>query len=96
MNRDYIIDLYELYKDLLTDKQKEYFEYYYYEDLSLSEIKDNIGVSRTIINRTVKLVESKLINYEGVLNLYKTKKVLNDIYKIEKDLVIKKMIEEIL
>ena len=36
--RDYIISLYEIYCNLLTLNQRKYFEDYYFEDLSLSEI----------------------------------------------------------
>ena len=35
----YLTILYEYYKDLLTEKQKEYFEDYYFDNLTLSEIE---------------------------------------------------------
>ena len=38
--------LYDFYGDLLTDRQKEFFDLYYTDDLSLSEIADNYGISR--------------------------------------------------
>ena len=36
--REYFIELYMIYGCLLTDKQQDIFEKYFYEDLSLSEI----------------------------------------------------------
>ena len=40
-NRVELIELYDLYFELLTDKQKEYFEEYYFDDLSIGEIALN-------------------------------------------------------
>ena len=37
-SREYLIELYDLYQRLLTEKQQMYFESYYFLDLSLSEI----------------------------------------------------------
>ena len=53
--------LYDFYGDLLTDKQKEYFDLYYNEDLSLSEIAVDAGISKQgvydIIIRAEKVLE---------------------------------------
>ena len=38
----YYNELYDLYNSLLTDKQKEYYEGYYFNDLSLSEMVNDI------------------------------------------------------
>ena len=45
--REELISLYDSYGCLLTDKQKAYFEEYYFDDLSFSEIASNHGISRT-------------------------------------------------
>ena len=42
MDRVEIINLFDVYETLLTDREKEIFKYYYYEDLSLSEIVNDI------------------------------------------------------
>lgn len=82
-NRDYIIILYDYYGDLFNDKQKEYFEDYYFNNLSLGEISDNIGISRNAIHKVIKNIEEKLLFYEDKLKLYdkniKIKKLLNDV-----------------
>ena len=38
--------LFDFYGELLTERQKEFYELYYDEDLSLSEIAENYGISR--------------------------------------------------
>jgi hypothetical protein len=38
--------LFDFYGELLTDRQKELFDLYYNEDLSLSEIAENTGITR--------------------------------------------------
>ena len=73
MNRVYLNDLYDIYCELLTDKEKEIFEDYYQNDLSLSEISENNNVSRNAIHKSLKTVEEKLNNYEAKLNIYKKK-----------------------
>lgn len=79
----YMNSLYDYYGDLLTDKQKEYFEEYYFKDLSLGEIADNKGVSRNAVYNQIKSTEEKLEFYENTLNLYskslKIKKLISDL-----------------
>ena len=38
--------LFDFYGELLTDRQKEFFDLYYNEDLSLAEIAEHAGISR--------------------------------------------------
>ncbi len=97
-DREEYINLYELYSSLLTDKQKSYFEDYYYLDFSLQEIAENNNVSRNAcydaINKTCKI----LVDYESKLKLNeKTNKLksaldLSDIKEIKN--VIAQIIEE--
>ena len=94
--REQIIELYELYKGLLTEKQKTYFENYYYEDLSLNEIADNNKVSRSLVSKIINNTIKKLNHYEEVLNInHKEKKLKNILNKIDNNKV-KLIIEEIL
>ena len=57
--------LYPYYSSLLTQKQCEVFENYYFEDYSLSEISEAFGVSRNAIWDLLKKVEHNLDEYEG-------------------------------
>ncbi len=70
----YYNDLYDLYGSLLTDKQKEYFEDYYFSNLSYSEMAENYDVSRNATFKQVHIVVEKLEEYEEKLGLYHKKK----------------------
>ena len=61
--------LYDYYGALLTDKQREVFEMYYLNDMSLSEIAENSGVSPQGISDMLKRSEKLLSKYEQKLNL---------------------------
>ena len=91
----YYVELYDYYNKLLTDKQKEYFVDYYFNNLTLQEIADNNGVSKNAIHKNIKEILKKLDNYESSLNLLKNRK---EIEKIIKDLDddIKLKIEELI
>lgn len=62
--------LYDYYGELFTEKQKEYFNDYYLNNLSLSEISDNLNVSRNAVHKQLKAIEEKLYYYEDKLHLY--------------------------
>lgn len=91
----YYNELYDLYGKLLTDKQQEYFENYYFNNLSLSEMAENYGISRNAIHKQLKIVIDKLNDYEDKLRLNKKLKALDLIIKEIKDEKISKSIEEI-
>ena len=38
--------LFDFYGDVLTERQKEFYDLYYNEDLSLGEIAENHGITR--------------------------------------------------
>ena len=87
--------LFDYYGELFTDKQKEYFTDYYFNNLTLQEIADNNNVSRNAVHKNIKDILQKLDYYEDKLNLYSNK------LKIEKlieniDVDIKKRIEELI
>ena len=67
----YMTMLYDFYGNLLTDKQKDLFDLYYNEDLSLSEIADNEGITRQGVRDSIKRAEAQLLDMEQRLGLAK-------------------------
>ncbi len=79
MDRVYLNNLYDYYSELLNEKQRSYFEDYYFNDLSLSEIAANDGVSRNAVHKQIKMIEMKLDGYEKLLKLYSSSLELDKI-----------------
>jgi predicted DNA-binding protein YlxM (UPF0122 family) len=77
--REYLLSLYELYNKLLTEKERTYFEYYYFEDYSLQEIADNNEVSKSYVGKYINGIEDKLNHFESALNLYEKKNKIKEI-----------------
>ncbi len=63
--------LFDFYGDMLTDKQRELFDLYYNEDLSLSEIAENSGITRQAVRDSIKRAEKTLYELESRLKLAK-------------------------
>ncbi|WP_250278847.1 YlxM family DNA-binding protein [[Clostridium] colinum] len=61
--------LYDFYGELLTDKQKEIFELYHLNDLSLYEISSQYNISRQAVLDSIKRTEKTLLHYEEKLSL---------------------------
>lgn len=84
--RNYLIMLFDYYGELLNDKQKEYFSYYYFDNLSLGEISEILNISRNAIHKVLKNIENILIEYEEKLKIYqKTIKIENIIKNTEQE-----------
>lgn len=92
---DYYVCLFDYYGDLFTDKQKKYFEDYYFNNLTLQEIADNNKVSRNAVHKNLKDILKKLDYYEEKLNLYNNKKKIEELIS-DIDVNIKKKIEELI
>lgn len=90
----YLSGLYDYYCELLTDKQKDYFENYYFNNLSLGEIAENSNTSRNAIHKQIKDTENKLISFEDKLGLYRKGLEIMEIIK-DFDIEIKNQIEEL-
>lgn len=61
--------LYDFYGELLTDHQKEIYEQFILEDLSLSEIAESRGISRQGVYDLVRRCQKILEGYEAKLHL---------------------------
>ena len=75
--------LYDFYGELLTDHQKEVYEQFVLEDLSLSEIAESAGISRQGVHDLVKRCNKLLEGYEAKLHL------------VEKFLSVKQKVQEL-
>ncbi len=68
--------LFDFYGSLLTEKQQEAIQLYYYQDLSLSEIAERLEISRQGVYDHLHRGEEALREYEEKLGLIKRYKVL--------------------
>lgn len=75
--------LYDFYGNLLTEHQKKVYEDAVYQDLSLSEIAEDEGISRQGVHDLIKRCDHILKDYEKKLHL------------LEKSTFIKKTMEQI-
>jgi len=75
--------LYDFYGELLTDRQREFFDLYYNEDLSLSEIAENAGISRQGVRDVIVRAEAQMQEIEdktGIIKKFeRTRDILNAI-----------------
>ena len=58
--------LLDCYGDLLTEKQRECFDLYCNQDLTLAEIAELMGTSRQGVHDTITRAETQLLRYEEV------------------------------
>ena len=85
--------LLQIYGELLTEKQYRVIDYYYNEDLSLSEIAENEEITRQGVRDIIKKGEKKLFEYEEKLLFMKktinqeklVQHILVNLNKIQKD-----------
>ncbi|MEE0510589.1 MAG: YlxM family DNA-binding protein [Peptococcaceae bacterium] len=77
--RNRMICLFDCYGDLLTDKQKMLFQYYFDEDLSLAEISDLVGTSRQAVHNSITRCEETLENFEKTLGVFQRSSELDKI-----------------
>ena len=63
--------LYDFYGDVLTDRQKEFYDLYYNEDLSLAEIAENYGITRQGVRDVIVRAEAILSDLEDKTGLIK-------------------------
>ena len=91
----YYVELFDYYGALFTDKQKEYFVDYYFNNLTLQEIAENNNVSRNAVHKNLKEIIKKLDYYENNLKLLENKKKIEKLIK-NIDVNIKEKIEELI
>jgi UPF0122 protein lin1916 len=92
--------LFDIYGGLLTDKKKRVMEMYHEDDMSLSEIAEELEVSRAAVHDSLRSAERLLCSYEdklGILADYLRKEKLADELRTyiseARDLLAKDMLE---
>lgn len=88
-------NLLDLYGNLLTENQLNVMEMYYMDDLTLSEIGENLGITRSAVFDTVKKASAMLEMYESKLELVKKDKLKMELLNKIDSLSIEKIKEEI-
>lgn len=68
--------LMDVYKELLTQRQQEILGLYFEEDLSLSEIQENLNISRSAAQNSIQKAVSAMEKYESILHLLQKHQML--------------------
>ena len=63
--------LLDFYGDVLTERRRDALDFYYNDDMSLSEIAEEMGISRQGVRDLIKKAEEELLFYEEKLGLAK-------------------------
>ncbi|MDE7477591.1 MAG: YlxM family DNA-binding protein [Lachnospiraceae bacterium] len=92
--------LYDFYGELLTQHQKKIYEDAIFNDLSLSEIADEQGISRQGVHDLIKRCDKILADYEKKLHLVekfsRIKRNIQQINKLTEDEQIKRLSNQII
>ncbi len=73
-----VVLLCDYYGEMLTENQRKFLEYYYNDDLSLSEIAQNEGITRQGVRDAVKRAETQLFDMEKKLGFAKRARKVNE------------------
>ena len=92
----YYNDLFDIYGELLTDKQKDYFKAYYFDNLSYGEIALKYDVSRNAVFKQLKMATDKLEELEDKLHINNRNNKLIEIINNIDDDSLKSQLEELL
>lgn len=74
--------LFDFYGDLLTDRQREFYDLYYNEDLSLAEIAENYGISRQGVRDVIVRAEAAMTEIEDKTHL------IRRFYQMQKEIAL--------
>ena len=95
--------LYEYYGELLTDTQKEICDLYYNQNFTLTEIAEDMGITKQGVRDALKKSEKLLYKYEQALSIWKkndklgclVKEIVEKIQKSSVDETEKKQIMDV-
>lgn len=85
--------LFDFYGDVLTPRQKEFYDLYYNEDLSLAEIAENNGITRQGVRDVIVRAEAILTDLEDKTGLIKRvpamRKQLQEVEAAAEDILVR-------
>ena len=94
MDKVYINELYDIYGSLLTKRQQEILQLYFQEDLSYTEISEELSISRAAVLDAVHKGSNALLKYEKSIQYLANR---NRVYELVKnDRVLLEKIQDIL
>lgn len=73
-----VVLLADFYGEMLTENQRKFIEFYYSDDLSLSEIAQNEGITRQGVRDAVKRAENQLFDMEKKLGFAERAQKINE------------------
>ncbi|MBB5184537.1 hypothetical protein HNQ43_000576 [Faecalicoccus acidiformans] len=86
MNRLETNVLFDIYGQLLTERQREICSLYYEEDFSYSEIAEELSISRAAVQDSLKKSLNQLQKYESVIHyIEKRKKIIELLEQLNDD-----------
>lgn len=92
--------LYDFYGELLTAHQRQIYESFVYENMSLSEIAEDFSISRQGVHDLIKRCDKLLVGYEEKLHLVekfiKIKDTVKKIERVSSQEEVKTLVNEIL
>ena len=92
--------LLEIYGKLLTEKQADTIDLYYNQNLSLSEIAEELNITRQGVRKNLVYAEEKLFDFEEKLCFLKQKleqnEVINEVINKLEDDVLKDKLSKLL
>lgn len=91
-----ICNLLSIYGKLLTKKQQQVMDMFYYDNLSLSEISENLKITRQAVLDTVNKSTKQLKNFETELGVFKQNLKLNQFIERNKSKLSENLIKELL
>ena len=94
----HVSSLLDVYGAFLSEKQRDLVEYYYNEDLSLSEIAEHVGITRQGVRDSIRRAVAQLYSLEekvGYLARFSQLKTLADSVKENKEGSLEQLLDTI-
>lgn len=92
----YFSRLFDCYRNLLNENERNTFSSYYEENLSMQEIAELRNISKSAIGSTIKNTELKLVNYENALHLQAKQEKIRKLLKKTTDKKIRQELEKLM